>query len=656
MPNSRRSRYIGDGLGHFPGPGAPHEATPALSDYIHHLEDETARLLHELNEGVGGGEQKPPEHGQADETLPTFSGYIHHLEDEVAHLAQELGEQGDDVLDGVTGDRAEPAQVLLDSPQQEAPPVAAQPVGLDPGGQLSLGIWGYYFACKWVLFAMGLIAFHALANLLFAGLVVLPVANKRWRKVKAVTAVVLALGLLYYDSWLPGVGTVIAKAPLLTDFNGVYLIELPGRLVSFNVIGWLLAACLLLWGMPRQARGGVLLVAFGLLLAQRALFPDIQGFAKRPDQAAAMPDMDLTVHEFFKAEAPRSVLFTRPAEDAVPFDVIFIHVCSLSWDDVVAAGLSAHPLWQRFDILLSRFNSAASYSGPAVIHLLRATCGQQPHDKLYLPASDYCYLMGNLHATGFEPALALNHDGKFDNFLQQIRKYGRLDAPLLSQQGLVLAQRSFDDSPVYDDASVLNRWLDERQKSASSRVALYYNTASLHDGNHLPGTDARPNTLQTYRARLARFLDEMDAFMQKMDSAGRRAVIVMVPEHGAALRGDKRQIAGLREIPTPAITIVPVGIRVVGGNLSHAANPLTVDQPTSYLAVAQIIERMLQRSPFSQGGFSPSAYLEDLPSTRFVSQNERTIVVESGGRYYFSADARHWEDYTEFNLPATERK
>ncbi len=143
--------------------------------------------------------------------------------------------------------------------------------------------------------------------------------------------------------------------------------------------------------------------------------------------------------------------------------------------------------------------------------------------------------------------------------------------------------------------------------------------------------------------------------MLKLEKSNRRAVVVMVPEHGGAVRGDQRQIAGLREIPTPAITIVPVGIRVTGGNLHHEP-PQQIDSSTSYLAVAHIIGRMLQTSPFAEKSFSPSAYVEDLPSTRFVAQNERAIVAESGGRYYFSGDAEHWEDYSEFNRAAAERK
>jgi hypothetical protein len=148
---------------------------------------------------------------------------------------------------------------------------------------------------------------------------------------------------------------------------------------------------------------------------------------------------------------------------------------------------------------------------------------------------------------------------------------------------------------------------------------------------------------------LAKFLDETESFMQKLEKSGRRAVIVMVPEHGAAVRGDKMQIAGMREIPTPAISLVPVGIKLIGGN--REGEGLLVDQPTSYLAISHIVERMLEQSPFDNASFNPSDYVANLPNTIFVSQNETTTVADSLGQYYLSRGDTKWADYAEFNKP-----
>jgi cellulose synthase operon protein YhjU len=518
---------------------------------------------------------------------------------------------------------------------------AADPLAKYRSAGISLGVWGYYFIAKLGLFWMGLIAFHALENLVFAVFILLPAASLR--KLKNIINPLLAVVLLYYDSWLPPVGRLISQASLLSDFSPAYLFELAGRFFNWSAVGLLFACSLVYWIVSRRIRVGVLVILGMVILGIT------QVLSVERDADKTVPDMNKVLGDFFTREAQRSVSFTTPQADAVPFDVIFIHVCSLSWDDVLAVGLEHHPLWGRFDILFKNFNSAASYSGPAAIHLLRSKCGQTQHGQMYEPVADKCYLMDSLKLSGFEPDVVLNHDGKFDNFLGQLQTDGRLTTPPMSLEGLDAAQYAFDKSPVYEDLSVLDRWLDTRQKSASSRVALYYNTISMHDGNHPSGTNSMPNTRDAYKARLSRFLDDLESFMQKLDKSGRRAVVVMVPEHGAALRGDKRQIDGLREIPTPAITIVPVGIKVVGAQREGEA--LSIDKSTSYLAITYIVERMLEQSPFAGKTFAPADYVANLPVTPFVAQNEKVTVAEYKNRFYYTRGDDKWENYSEFDKP-----
>ncbi|MFA6921733.1 MAG: cellulose biosynthesis protein BcsG [Gallionella sp.] len=610
--------------------------------------------------------RKPDDHYKyTREETPHFSAYLARLGEHAAQLktdstiSDKSGVPEKTVREEAHADRVPgPSTREGEGDSQEARTHDSHPIGdrrtsveISPA-RFTLGRWSFYFIAKIGMYWMELIAFHPLANLAFAAFILVPVASGPWRRIKNAITAALALALLYYDSWLPPVSRVISQASNLSEFSLPYLIELLMRFVSWPIVGALLAAWVVYWVLAHWLRAGVLVVAGMAVLGivQSPVFHDAGQVLNGAEQAGenAKPDMDRVLQSFFDRESQRSVSFARPV--AVPFDVIFIHVCSLSWDDIAAVGLEQHPLWRRFDFLLTRFNSASSYSAPSAIHLLRATCGQQSHDKLYFPVPENCYLMNSLQAAGFELNLALNHTGKFDNFLEQLRTDGRLNAPLSAQDGLEIAQYAFNNSPVYDDLAVLNRWLETRKKSASSRVALYYNTASLHDGNHFPGADAMPNTLETYKVRLSRFLDELDRFMQKLDESGRRAVVVMVPEHGAAVRGDKRQIAGLRDTPTPAITLVPVGIKVVGSN--REGNTLSVDQPTSYMAISSLVARMLEKSPYTNNKFLPSDYLADLQGTPFVAQTERTTVAEYEHRYYFTNDSGGWEDYAEFNKPA----
>ncbi|MDO9011782.1 MAG: cellulose biosynthesis protein BcsG [Gallionella sp.] len=521
---------------------------------------------------------------------------------------------------------------------------------------MTLGIWGYYFAAKLTLFWMNLISFHPLENLALAGLILFFSASRFLRRIKNALIFVSALSLLYYDSWLPPIARVIARAPSLADFKLIYLLELTTRFISLPVIAILLGVSLVYWIVSYRLRSGALVIA---CLAALSLFEyQLPNWITNPSSTAEQttsadkpkPNLDQIAQAFFAHEAQRSVSLPAPHDDAVPFDLIFIQVCSLSWDDLRYAGLDQHPLWQRFDILLTNFNSATSYSGPAAIRLLRATCGQPEHSSMYSTTHDNCYLLNSLSNNGYETNFAMNHDGKFDDLLGQIKSYGQVAAPPLPLNGLKITQRSFNNSPVYDDLTVLNRWLETRQESVSPRVTLYYHTGSLHDGNFLLGTESLPNTLQTYRKRLLTFLDEMEQFMQSLEKSGRRAVVVMVPEHGGAVRGDSRQISGLREIPTPAITLVPVGIKVIGENIQREGDALLIDQPTSYLAISHIVARMLENSPFTKSTFAPSGYVADLPSTQFIAQTENAIVIEENGRFHLKIGSQSWNDYTEFNI------
>lgn len=520
---------------------------------------------------------------------------------------------------------------------------------------VSLGAWGFYFLAKLILFWRELIGFHPWENLAFAAFILLPVESPRWRKVKNVSTVLLAAALLYYDSWLPAIGRVLSQASLLSGFSLNYLAELIGRFISLPTVAMLVIAWVVYWLVSRWVRVGVMVVAgMAAMAVLQNPAPRPVAHADQPDQqaggniaAGTKPDMDKLLQSFYAQEAVRSVSFPAPQAGAVPFDLIFIHVCSLSWDDLRAVGLDTHPLWRRFDFLMTHFNSAASYSGPAAIRILRSTCGQPPHANLYAPASEQCYLMNSLKHSGFEPELALNHDGHFDDFLQTVQTQGRLNVSPLPLDGIAVTQHAFDNSPIYDDFAVLTRWLENRHKSTAQRTALFYNTVSLHDGNHLDGANAKLGSMDTYKIRLSKLLDDLEKFMQGIEKSGRRAVVAMIPEHGAAVRGDKMQIAGLREIPSPAITLVPVGIKVIGGNLRREGNTLAIDEPTSYLAVSHIIERLLGNSPFEKDSFAPSDYVAHLPATPFVSQNDSVVMADYNRRHYLRQDTSGWIEYAD---------
>ena len=519
-----------------------------------------------------------------------------------------------------------------------------------------LGWWNVYFLAKLVLYWKGIIGFHALENLAFAALLLIPLRNRALAAARLIVAVPIGAALLYYDSWLPPFSRLVAQFSLVSAFSLTYLVELAGRFISWPAIAALTVGVAGYALLATRLRVGAVVLTTLLALAIVEGSPTIEpvvasAHAGRQREsvvatAAAAGDRstpEAALRAFHEREATRRVAFTNPPAGAAPFDVVFLHVCSLSWDDLRATGLDQHPLLGRLDIVLTRFNSAASYSGPAVIRVLRAPCGQSSHAGLYSPVPEQCYLLPSLKRAGMGIDLVLNHDGHFDDFLKTVRAQGLQNIAPMAIDDLPIAQRSFDQSPIFDDLAVLTRWSEQR-RGPEPRAALY-NTISLHDGNRLTGPDSHRNSLETYKFRLEKLLDDLNRFLDQLERQDRPTVVVLVPEHGAAFRGDKMQIAGMREIPTPAITLVPAGIKVIGAGIQRRGPTQRIDTPTSYLAISQIIAHLLERPPFGQPTFSPQDYLADLPATDYVAENSATVVMRVGDKYQLRIDKDGWSDY-----------
>jgi cellulose synthase operon protein YhjU len=299
-----------------------------------------------------------------------------------------------------------------------------------------------------------------------------------------------------------------------------------------------------------------------------------------------------------------------------------------------------HLMLSHFDYLFTNFSTAASYSGPAAIRVLRASCGHQAHADLYKDAPQQCHLLADLARAGYTPQAMLNHDGHFDNFLQQVHvNVGVPNTPLISNADAPVSMHAFDGSPIHDDYATLANWYAQRAQTPGP-VALYYNTISLHDGNRLPNNNL--SSLESYPLRVNKLMSDFDRFADLIASSGRRAVIVFVPEHGAALRGDQNQVAGLREIPTPRIIHGPVGMRLVGFHGNHG--PTTViASPTSFLAVAQLLSNLVSNSPFKPG-VTLSQYAANLPQTQTVGENEGTVTMKTAAGYLVKTPDGIWVD------------
>lgn len=516
-----------------------------------------------------------------------------------------------------------------------------------------MGLWNLYFLAKLYLFHAGQMHPIWISNLVFALLLVAPMESRVLRILRQILAIVFGVLLAWSESTLPPIERAISQFSNLSAFTPAYMMELLQRVISVQMAVAILLAigAYLLVNRWLRTTTFVLIALVAMPLWYGAGIgasgsDTNQAMARGGDAPQAglnvSGNYDAILTAFREQEAQRSaVVSPLTASPDAQFDIIVLHICSLSWDDLDAAKSMNHPLLSRFDYLFKNFSAAASYSGPAAIRLLRASCGQQPHKDLYSPAPPECHLLGDLAQAGFTPQILMNHDGRFDNFRTYVES--EIGVPGIkpeSTDGVPVAMRAFDDSPILGDFAVFDHWYRQRLAQDKKPVALYYNSVTLHDGNRLPGQ--RLTSIESYPLRLKALLDDVDRIIDTIGKSGRKAVVIFVPEHGAALRSDKNQISGLREIPTPNIINVPVGVKLVGLPTTATPQPVTIDAPMSFLGLSQLLFNLVADSPFRMGAPPLSQYVDNLPQTQMVGENEGTVTMKRTNGYVIHTPDGVW--------------
>lgn len=519
-----------------------------------------------------------------------------------------------------------------------------------------MNAWSLYFLAKVGLHFAGILRLHWLPNLLFALALLWPLPEGRARRLRGWLAWPVAVALLYGDSQLGSPDRLLGQLKGLAGFSADYLWELVLRAVQPS---WLLAAALAFVAyavLSRWLRFSTLAVLAILSVPmtqalQRqdgGLAPATVGALGQAAGGATATATDsgpeATLSQFYAHEGQRRLVFAKPTTPP-PFDLIVVHVCSLAWDDLDFVGQSQPAVLQRFDLLFKQFNSAASYSGPALIRVLHGNCGQRPHQQIYDAADPGCATFPALETAGYKIEGLLNHDGHYDDFRKTAEQSGGLAGKMLPNTGAAVAMHSFDGSPIMDDGQLLSHWWKQRVAQGGGPVALYYNTISLHDGNRVPGLASR-SSLDTYKPRVTKLLSDLDHFVSELEASGRPVVLMLVPEHGASLRGDKLQMSGMREIPGPRITLVPAAIKLIG--LPHPANPTAtvVNKPVSYFDLYSLLGDLLVNNPYAPGARPLAQRLDTMAGTDYVAENADVVVMRMpDGRYVMKSGQTSWTDY-----------
>lgn len=504
------------------------------------------------------------------------------------------------------------------------------------------GGWAFYFAIKLYLYAKGILNLDALLNLLLCLFIALPLPKKlALRPEIAASRKILIIGggasLLWHDSWLPSPAYIYA---FLRD-NGVpsfsYLVSLiveyfNPHLLFAAVFG--LVLCMILANYLKLLHIAALALAI--------LLP-IQVFGKLVKSDAEL--LPTFIDDFFTAEELRRVTFPPKSETPLPFDIVFVHVCSLGWDDLAYLHIDKLKFLQSFDLLFTKFNAATSYSGPAMIRLMSAPCGQRPHSKIYDARSDECGLMQQLQRQGYRIFNVLNHDGKYGSYKKQLEGHGLIDIPLRDLAIFPIVLRMFDGSPIYSDIAVLDQWLLDREK-LNKPAALYYNSVSLHDGvySDLVKEWWNIDRVSFYEKTLHQLIADMEAFIKHIEGKGRPTILFFLGEHGMALRGSRYQKSKLRDIPLPSITTVPFGVRFIGKQYPKGVQRriAVIERPVSYVAIAHLLAAFLKNNPFGNEHHMSQLFLDSIPTTEFLSENEESMTMRYGTASYLRQKNSAW--------------
>ncbi len=500
-----------------------------------------------------------------------------------------------------------------------------------------MGFWNYYFLTKIYLYFRGFIRIDFFLNILFILLLIIPIPDKiRLRRpVKAAKlsiTLILGLLLLWHDSWLPP----LFDSMIFLNQQGIPSREYIYRFILGFFNPWEVAALTAALFVCMLLQYRIRLTPLVIILL---LIVPIREFGQ------PVGEIDKYVDAFYKAESARIIRFEKTKMDNYDFDIVILHICSLSWDDMKEAGLDDHPIFKQFDYLFTNFNSATSYSNPSAIRLLRANCGQQRHDALYNDAPKECNLLETLRKEGYETYFALNHDGIYGDFAGEVKRLGHLDQPFLPK-ALPVQAYSFDGAPIYDNYTQLEKIWKVRQESNSKKTAIYYNTISLHDGVHWAEDKdwwKKDKRVENYKEFAQELLGDMTRFFDLLRSSGRDVVVLFVPEHGMALRGSSIQAPVLRDIPLPQITRVPVGIKLIRKGSPHApVHQQMLSGSTSYLSLSYMLKVFLEENPFETDRFTAKEFTDKIPQTDFVAENQGIQLTKKGTDWFLYGKEKQW--------------
>jgi len=519
-----------------------------------------------------------------------------------------------------------------------------------------LSLINFFVLLEIYLFISGAIRLNALLNVylyVFVLFVFLfePLAKKlsSFKIARFFVSVVLAVLVLWEQSWLPDIKEtyLLLKQYGLPSFD--YISSFTNRIFTMPLIFSLLTLILVSYSLRKIE--AISLFIFPFLLLAMSFIAEVQGnsndilLTNKNEQSEQVTPTEF-LEDFHAEESERAVLFSHPEATDPPFDVVVLHVCSLSWHDMNEIDKSKdEPFFQQFDYLFNNFNTAASYSGPAMHRLLLANCGQSSHSDLYddnIPSA--CQLFESLASVGYQTSVTMNNNGGYEDFIDSVKSHMPKETQILSPEKLEPQAIFFDgESKLYNDFDALKQWQSSVERSNPKRAALYYNSVLLHAGvrwrgeKTSRGRDPHKQFIDVYSA----LTEDLQAFINSLQKSERNTLLFFVPEHGRALVGNAIQLPDVRDIPVPSITKVPVGVKLIGPDFTKQQQQ-EINKPTSYFALSWLISKFIKQNPFAEKAPDAIKLAKRMPKTAHISENGDRVVIEFGEKTLYRDNDGEW--------------
>ncbi len=491
--------------------------------------------------------------------------------------------------------------------------------------------WNAFYIFKQGLCFLGFIGFSYPLNILAFCLCGVHFGNKLMERVRALISCLTSLALLYHDSFLPGIEQMMAQRDNITQFSLSYVLEFIAGFVNVRMLIAIPVCFLLMYFVSRVIRGCTL-VFMGFMVLFGVEGSDFQRLTSQQDGVIAserfLKDRSLDVDgmlaqrgsftrsnlssyekQFYENEALRTVSFAASPVNA--FSIVFITADGLSNDDLSTLNAHSHAVLQRFDLHLDNFN-AVSVSEPELsARLFSSICGQRHSDSYANEQSlnEKCSLPMTLARAGLSSVVLFDDAGKSTEFKKTAAGFG-------IDPGAVQAISGEDSTRAMFDLSL------DLLRDQSSRAIFMRFSQSLQNSNKA--------------VAMAAFLANLNIFLDRLEYTGIRSLIVLMPGTGGS--SSDITLRSFQNIPSDKRCLGSVFFRL--SSLPHANEIYHVRENVSYLAVAEVISRIISMDPYAEDALiSAQSLTDELPRTAFVGEDHGARFMLFRNRRFSVAEA-----------------